>query len=135
MPQLLLVESICRRRERTPDAVRMQREKEQELKDLERTVRTIMVMNLNLKADERDIFDFFKVIGTVNDIRLIRDKNTKRSKGIAYVEFTTVEAAMAAITLNGHPMLSMPVLVKPSEAEKVCMCQGRGLLNSAMMPA
>uniref|UniRef100_A0A7S0RKZ5 RRM domain-containing protein n=1 Tax=Chlamydomonas leiostraca TaxID=1034604 RepID=A0A7S0RKZ5_9CHLO len=107
-----------RGRDRTPDAVRIQREKEQELKDLERTVRTIMVMNLNLRAEERDIFEFFVKAGGINDIKLIRDKNTKRSKGIAYVEFATVESAISALTLNGQTLLSMPVLVKPSEAEK-----------------
>jgi RNA recognition motif-containing protein len=106
-------------RERTPPEVRLQREKEQELKDLERAVRTVMVMNINLKADERDIFNFFASVGRINDIKLIRDKHTKKSKGIAYVEFSTVEAAISALTLNGQILLSMPVLIKPSEAEKV----------------
>ena len=113
-----------RERERTPPEVRLQKEKEQELRDLERTVRTVMVMNLNLRAEERDIFDFFGKVGYINDIKIIRDKNTKRSKGIAYIEFSTVESAINAVTLNGQPLLSMPVLVKPSEAEKVRMGGG-----------
>lgn len=79
-----------------------------------------MVMNLNLKADEKDIFDFFSVVGAINDIKLIVDKNTKRSKGICYVEYQNIQSAMNAVTvLNAKIMMNMPVLVKPSEAEKV----------------
>lgn len=113
-------------REKTPPEVQMARQKEQELKELERTVRTIMVMNLNLKAEEEQVFDFFSRVGEINDIKIIRDKNNKRSKGIAYVEFTSVEAAIGALSLNGQPMMNMPVLVKPSEAEKVRGAGGMG---------
>uniref|UniRef100_A0A7S3VKM0 RRM domain-containing protein n=2 Tax=Dunaliella tertiolecta TaxID=3047 RepID=A0A7S3VKM0_DUNTE len=89
------------------------------MRELERTVRTVMVMNLNLRADEGDVFEFFGPrVGALNDIKIIKDKNTKRSKGIAYVEFQTVESAIAALSLNGQLLLNMPVLVKPSEAEK-----------------
>jgi hypothetical protein len=140
------------RRDRTPDEVRLQREREQEQKDLERTVRTIMVggvlcgvdlvcpalfclcfvvrgkaqkgqesgcflvrsplwcgaalqllswqravreqpaslpailtctthaqiMNLSLRADERNVFEHFAVVGAINDIRIIRDKHTRK---------------------------------------------------------
>eukprot|EP00983_Pelagomonas_calceolata_P068573 1149977-Pelagomonas_calceolata.AAC.2 len=87
---------------------------------MQRAVRTVMVMNLNLRADEGDVFEFFGPrVGALNDIKIIKDKNTKRSKGIAYVEFQTVESAIAALSLNGQLLLNMPVLVKPSEAEKV----------------
>ena len=43
-------------------------------------------------------------------------------QGIAYIEFATVDSAIAALSLNGQLMLNMPVLVKPSEAEKVRNC-------------
>jgi hypothetical protein len=100
-----------------------------------------MVMNINLKADERDIFNFFASVGRINDIKLIRDKHTKKSKGIAYVEFSTVEAAISALTLNQQILLSMPVLIKPSEAEKVSPfsnggpCQSSGYLTELLKAA
>jgi RNA recognition motif-containing protein len=49
----------------TPPEVRLAREKERELKELERATRTVFAFNLNIKADERDIFEFFAKAGEV----------------------------------------------------------------------
>lgn len=54
---------------------------------MERDTRTIFAYNLNLKADERDLFDFFSKAGKVIDVKIIMDRNTRKSKGFAYVEF------------------------------------------------
>ena len=42
--------------------------------------------NLSLRADERDIFEFFSQAGRVVDVKLISDRNTRRSKGFSYIE-------------------------------------------------
>ncbi|KAF6259385.1 splicing factor, CC1-like protein [Scenedesmus sp. NREL 46B-D3] len=105
-------------RDLTPPEVRAAREKERELKELERATRTVFAFNLNIKADERDIFEFFAKAGEVTDIRLITDRHTKRSKGLAYVEFSKQEEVFVALALTGQPMLGQPVMVKPAEAEK-----------------
>lgn len=91
---------------------------EDELKQLERTYRTVQVYNLSLRAEERDVFDFFKQAGRVVDIRIIRDRTTGRSKGFAYVEFEDRDSVVQAISLGGQPLLKQPVMVKMSEAEK-----------------
>ena len=75
------------RRERTPPEVRATRERERELRELEKDTRTIFAYNLNLKADERDLFDFFSKAGKVTDVKIIMDRNTRKSKGFAYIEF------------------------------------------------
>lgn len=54
----------------------------------------------------------------MTDIRLITDRHTKRSKGLAYVEFSKQEEVFIALTLTGQIMLGQPVMVKPAEAEK-----------------
>ena len=41
------------------------REREKEIKELDRDIRTVFAYNLNLKADERDLFDFFSQAGEV----------------------------------------------------------------------
>ncbi len=43
----------------------MAREKERELRELERATRTIFVFNLSLKVDERDLFEFFSKVPAV----------------------------------------------------------------------
>ncbi|KAI8476998.1 MAG: splicing factor, CC1-like protein [Monoraphidium minutum] len=107
-----------RRRERTPPEVRLAREKERELKELERATRTVMAYNVNVKADERDIWEFFSKAGEVTDIRIITDRHTRRSKGIAYVEFSKQECVFAALALTGQAFMGQAVMVKSAEAEK-----------------
>ncbi|GFR51597.1 hypothetical protein Agub_g14020, partial [Astrephomene gubernaculifera] len=107
-----------RRRSPTPPAERMAREKERELRELERATRTIFAYNLSLRADERDLFEFFSKVGRVVDIKLITDKNTKKSRGLAYIEFSKVEEVISAVALTGNILKGQPVMVKASEAEK-----------------
>ncbi|GAA0172878.1 RNA splicing factor [Lithospermum erythrorhizon] len=86
--------------------------------DPERDQRTVFVYQISLKADERDVYEFFSRVGKVRDVRLIMDRITKRSKGVGYVEFYDVMSVPMAIALSGQPLLGTPVMVKPSEAEK-----------------
>ena len=77
----------CCRREVTPPEVRAAREREKELAELDRDIRTVFAYNLNLKAEEKDLFQFFSTAGKVLDVRIISDRNTRRSKGFAYIEY------------------------------------------------
>ncbi|MCO5547692.1 hypothetical protein L7F22_001143 [Adiantum nelumboides] len=86
--------------------------------DPERDQRTVFAFQISLKADERDVYDFFSKAGKVRDVRLIMDRNLRRSKGVGYVEFYDAMSVPMAISLTGQPLLGQPVMVKPSEAEK-----------------
>ncbi|KAK9167037.1 hypothetical protein Scep_002228 [Stephania cephalantha] len=46
------------------------------------------------------------------------DRNSRRSKGVGYIEFYDAMSVPMAIALSGHQLLGQPVMVKPSEAEK-----------------
>ena len=74
-------------REKTPPEVKEQRERERELKELDRDTRTVFAYNLNLKAEERNLFEFFSKAGKVVDVKIIMDRNTRKSKGFSYIEF------------------------------------------------
>jgi RNA-binding protein 39 len=91
---------------------------EDELVKLDRTTRTVQVYNLNLKAEERDMFELFGRAGPLVDIKIIRDRTTGRSKGFAYVEYQEKESVIPALSLTGQPLLGQAVMVKMSEAEK-----------------
>ena len=54
----------------------------------------------------------------VRDVRLITDNKTRRSKGIAYVEFDAIETLPLAIGLSGQKLLGVPIIVQASQAEK-----------------
>lgn len=101
---------------------------EREACELERDSRTVFSFNLPLKADEDDIAAFFSKAGKVRDIRLITDRNSRRSKGFAYVEFFDRDAVPAALSLSGTQMMGQTIQVQQSQAEKNRLAQA----NSSM---
>ncbi|KAA8535974.1 hypothetical protein F0562_028452 [Nyssa sinensis] len=108
-------------RERDRESRRYKEKKEEVVEpevDPERDQRTVFAYQICLKADERDVYDFFSRAGKVRDVRLIMDRNSRRSKGVGYIEFYDAMSVPMAIALSGQPLLGQPVMVKPSEAEK-----------------
>ncbi|XP_048334754.1 uncharacterized protein LOC107425512 [Ziziphus jujuba] len=86
--------------------------------DPERDQRTVFAYQMPLKATERDVYEFFSKAGKVRDVRLIMDRNSRRSKGVGYIEFYDAMSVPMAIALSGQLLFGQPVMVKPSEAEK-----------------
>jgi len=98
------------------------REEEDEWKkqveDASRIDRTVMVVGLNIKADERDIFEFFTAsTGKVRDVQIIRDARTGRSKGVCYVEFYSHEGMIKSLAVSGQTLKGQVIRVQPSQAE------------------
>lgn len=102
-------------------------------------------MQLAARIRPRDLDEFFSAVGKVRDVRLITDPRTKRSKGIAYIEFRDVESVplvsapvkslslsapathwsvfcfllqQQAIALSGQRLLGVPIICKLTQAEK-----------------
>ncbi|KAK4366852.1 hypothetical protein RND71_014732 [Anisodus tanguticus] len=65
------------------------------------------------ERDQRTVFAY-----QVRDVRLIMDRNSRRSKGVGYIEFYDAMSVPMAIALSGRLLFGQPVMVKPSEAEK-----------------
>jgi RNA recognition motif-containing protein len=57
----------------------------------------LYVGNLSFDATENEIQDMFTVCGPVNEVNLIMDRMTNRSRGFAFVVMATEEGAQAAI--------------------------------------
>jgi len=75
-------------------------------------------MQLAARIRSRDLEEFFSSVGKVKDVKLITDNKTRRSKGIAYVEFADVSSVSLAMGLNGQKLLGVPIIVQQSQAEK-----------------
>ncbi|KAI2661430.1 RNA-binding protein 39 [Labeo rohita] len=84
----------------------------------ERDARTVFCMQLAARIRPRDLEDFFSAVGKVRDVRMISDRNSRRSKGIAYVEFVDATSVPLAIGLTGQRVLGVPIIVQASQAEK-----------------
>lgn len=106
--------SRSRSRSRSHHRSKKSRSKSPEKKPVnenERAARTMLVSQLHPKIDEKDLFNFFSNVGTVEDIRLIRDSRTKKSKGLCYVEFTSTTSVNPALALNGQLIAGYPIAV------------------------
>ncbi|NOZ60680.1 MAG: RNA-binding protein [Calditrichaeota bacterium] len=57
----------------------------------------IYVGNLPKDADERDLLDMFEEYGKVDNVKIIRDRYSKSSKGYGFLEMPDEQAAMKAI--------------------------------------
>ncbi|KAL5653485.1 hypothetical protein ACJX0J_038943, partial [Zea mays] len=80
-------------------------------------------LNVGVAMKDVDIAENFILItcymaGKVRDVRLIMDRNSRRSKGVGYIEFYDAMSVPMAIALSGQLLLGQQVMVKPSEAEK-----------------
>ena len=62
----------------------------------------IYVGNLPYSVTEQDLADMFSKFGATKQVNLIIDKETRRSKGFAFVTFETAEAANAALALDNN---------------------------------
>uniref|UniRef100_A0A3B3UBX6 RNA binding motif protein 39a n=1 Tax=Poecilia latipinna TaxID=48699 RepID=A0A3B3UBX6_9TELE len=75
-------------------------------------------MQLAARIRPRDLEEFFSAVGKVRDVRMISDRNSRRSKGIAYIEFVEASSVPLAIGLTGQRLLGVPIIVQASQAEK-----------------
>uniref|UniRef100_A0A8C1Q4H5 RNA binding motif protein 39a n=1 Tax=Cyprinus carpio TaxID=7962 RepID=A0A8C1Q4H5_CYPCA len=75
-------------------------------------------MQLAARIRPRDLEEFFSAVGKVRDVRIISDRNSRRSKGIAYIEFVDTTSVPLAIGLSGQRLLGVPIIVQASQAEK-----------------
>jgi RNA-binding protein 39 len=92
--------------------------KDREAIEAERDQRTVFAINLPIKASERQLWDFFEKAGKVIDIRLISDRNSRKSKGFGYIEYVDKECIPRALALSGTPFMGQAVIVQVTQAEK-----------------
>ncbi|MFU8859358.1 MAG: RNA recognition motif domain-containing protein [Cyclonatronaceae bacterium] len=82
----------------------------------------IYVGNLAWKATDQDLEELFRNFGEVDKAFVIRDRNTKRSKGFGFIEMANESAAKAAIdALNNTIFMDRTLVVneaKPKEEQE-----------------
>jgi RNA recognition motif-containing protein len=72
----------------------------------------LYVGNLSFETTENDLQDLFEQHGTVNEVRLMMDRMTGKSRGFAFVTMNDVAQANTAMsTLNGRELNGRPLTV------------------------
>jgi RNA recognition motif-containing protein len=83
----------------------------------------VFVGNLPFSATEDQLRELFAQHGDVVSAEIVKDKFTERSRGFAFVEMATDEAATAAVAaLNQYQMDGRPLTVNEARART----EGRG---------
>lgn len=78
----------------------------------------LFIGNLPFSATEDDIKTLFSEVGTVEEVRLINDRETGRSKGFGFITFAEEQMAKAAIEkFNGHEFQGRPLRVDRAVAK------------------
>lgn len=77
-----------------------------------------MCMQLAAYVGPKELEDFFQKVGQVKEVKMIADKNSRRSKGIAYVEFHAETSVSEALQQTGQKLYGVPIIVQPTMAEK-----------------
>eukprot|EP00758_Cryptobia_borreli_P001808 Tbor_TRINITY_DN2550_c0_g1::TRINITY_DN2550_c0_g1_i1::g.455::m.455/K14396/PABPN1, PABP2; polyadenylate-binding protein 2 len=75
------------------------------------TSSSVFVGNVDPSATEEDLQLFFASCGTINRVTILRDKTTKHSKGLAYVEFAQISGCSAALSQNNAVFRGKPIKV------------------------
>lgn len=102
------------------------------LSEAQRDRRTVFVQQLSVKCTDRDLLAFFTENGCpTRNARIVLDKYTRKSKGVAYVEFYEEETVKVALKLTGKKLLGVPVIVELTETEKNRIAQEAASLNAA----
>ncbi|KAG4124566.1 hypothetical protein ERO13_D10G047700v2 [Gossypium hirsutum] len=93
----------------------------------------LFVRNLPYTANEDELTELFGKFGDISEVHLVIDKDTKRSKGIAYVLYKVPECAVRALEevdksiFQGRLLHVMPAkLKKPADKQEINVSTNQG---------
>ncbi|KAJ0972197.1 hypothetical protein J5N97_020156 [Dioscorea zingiberensis] len=72
---------------------------------------TAFVSNLSFQANEGHLHEFFADCGGVTAIRILKDKFTGKSRGLAYVDFSDEQHLRAAVAKNRQKLLGLKLSI------------------------
>ena len=82
-------------------------------------VKKIYIGNINYELDTPDLIEMFSEFGEVIDAVVIKDKETRASRGFGFVTYTRSDSATAAVSkMHGHQIGGRALRVKFAEAKR-----------------
>lgn len=88
------------------------------MSESQRDRRTVFCRQLAQRLESRQLKEFCEEAGRVRDAKVVYDKISHKSKGVAYVEFYEEESVPLAVALTGRKLLGIPIIVELTETEK-----------------
>ncbi len=90
----------------------------------------IYVGNLSYETNEQDLEDLFKKFGDISSVKLIKDRETGRSKGFAFIDFANPAQAQAAVKLDGEEVKGRTIKVNMAREKSSGSSGDRGRRSS-----
>lgn len=79
----------------------------------------IFVSNISFKVRENGLRELFSQYGTVERVKIVKDRETQRSKGYGFVEMPNDDEARKAIeSLNGYVHFDRPLIVSEARGRE-----------------
>lgn len=79
---------------------------------------SVFVGNLPLNVTDEDLWNCFEECGTVQSVRVVRDRNTGMGKGFGFVTFRGLDSVALALEMNGTEISERAIRVMPVEKRK-----------------
>jgi RNA recognition motif-containing protein len=77
----------------------------------------IYVGNLSFDASESDLFELFNGVGSVQNVEVVSNKHTQKSKGFAFVQMQSVDEAKRAVSeLHDKEYMGRKLVVSGAKA-------------------
>ncbi|ORY35622.1 hypothetical protein BCR39DRAFT_511177 [Naematelia encephala] len=108
------------------------------LNEVDSEARTIFVSQIAARLTSSDLGLFFEDKlgrGSVRDARVVTERQSRRSKGIGYVELDTVELVNQALALNGTVVMGIPIVITLTESERNREGQLAAMMNGTFVPS
>lgn len=72
----------------------------------------VYVGNLAYRVHERELRRFFEKFGAINHLKVVKDRNTGRSKGFGFVTFENTKQATEALAAHGENLFGRNIVVR-----------------------
>merc|ERR1719174_1307557 len=73
---------------------------------------SVMVMQLSQAIEEDDLWEIFEDCGTVSKVKLLYDRDTNASRGMAFIDFEETEATDKAVKMTDKEIKGKAIYVK-----------------------
>ena len=77
----------------------------------------VYVGNLNYRTKENDLKSFFSQYGKINEVKIIKNNRTGRSKGYAFIRYSTDAEAANALASHGEDFNSRALVVRIAKSQ------------------
>jgi cold-inducible RNA-binding protein len=74
----------------------------------------VYVGNIPFSITEQELQDFFKDCGEIVQVNVVKDRDTGRPRGFAFVTFASAEGAESATKLDGHDCSGRQLKINPA---------------------